>query len=116
MASLTDRQQEIKTRLDAGLGAREIAQELGITRNAVYQQISRLRKYGVLEPDYTPTGQPVRERQPGAEVLASLLNGVSQDGDECLASAGALALVQELRRTRDELEVMCRRISSIIPR
>lgn len=111
---LTDRQREIKDRLEGGMGAREIAQELGITRNAVYQQIQRMRKNGSLEPDYTPTGQPVRELRPGAELLSSLLNGASED--EQVTAAGALALVEELRRTRDELDIIARRLSQLVPR
>lgn len=45
---LTQRQREIVERLDRGMKAREIGEELGITRNAVYQQITRLRERGVI--------------------------------------------------------------------
>src|SRR5437868_1597307 len=111
MAQLTDRQRTIKSRLDEGKGARQIAEELGITRNAVYQQIQRLRRDGVVPPDYTPTGAPVREQaSPGMETLARLLNNGSDD--EPAAQAGVLALVQELARTRDELDAIARRISA----
>lgn len=114
VAQLTERQREIKTRLDAGMQAREIAQDLGITRNAVYQQIQRMRNNGVLSHDYTPTGQPTREQRPGMEALAKLIgDGVSDDETQV---AGTLALVQELRRTRDDLDAIAQRISSIIPR
>lgn len=54
---LTTRQAEIKTRLDEGQGAREIADGLGITRNAVYQQITAMKKKGLISPEYTPTGE-----------------------------------------------------------
>ncbi len=114
MAHLTERQREIKVRLDQGRGAREIANELGITRNAVYQQIQRMRKYGVLEHDYTPTGQAPREidtEQPGAALLQRIIGSESDS-----AGAGTLALYNELRRTRDELDAITRRLSSIIPR
>jgi transposase len=113
MPALTERQQEIKTRLDRGMGAREIANDLGITRNAVYQQIQRMRNYGVLDPSFTPTGLPTRERA-GAHVLTRLLEGV--DEDTTASASGALALVQELRRIRDDLDVISRRISEIVPR
>lgn len=54
---LTTRQAEIKKRLDDGQGAREIAADLGITRNAVYQQIVAMKRKGLLSPEYTPTGE-----------------------------------------------------------
>lgn len=44
--ALTDRQKQIKTALQAGKKADEIANELGITTNAVYQQIRRMRNAG----------------------------------------------------------------------
>lgn len=112
---LTPRQRDIKERLDKGMQAREIAAELDITRNAVYQQIQRGRKQGWLPADYTPTGQPMRER-PGYDTLARLLAEADSNGtgnnDEL---AGKLALVQELRRTRDEIGSIYRRLASILP-
>lgn len=115
MSQLTERQREIKERLDTGMQARDIASDLGITRNAVYQQIQRMRNNGVLSHDYTPTGQPVRENRPGMEALAKLLNA-SENSDENSHAAGALALVQELKRTRDELDTIARRLSAVVPR
>lgn len=115
MPDLTDRQKEIKTRLDEGLGAREIAEELGITRNAVYQQIQRLRKHGVLPSTYTPSGLPARELHPGADLLARLVSA-NGNGTPDAEVVGALALVEELRRVRDELDIITRRISMILPR
>lgn len=115
MSQLTERQREIKDRLDEGMQARDIAAELGITRNAVYQQIQRMRNNGDLARNYTPTGQPVREQRPGMEALAKLVGDIDGDSDES-RNAGALALVQELRRTRDDLDAIAQRISTIIPR
>jgi hypothetical protein len=109
---LTDRQQEIKERLDRGMQAREIAIELGITRNAVYQQIKRLRENGGLAHDFTPSGQPVRELRSGSALLNAISHGSEGDADPNVA--GALALVLELRRTRDELAVITRRLSTIV--
>lgn len=48
---LTERQQEIVDKLSQGIGARQISEQLGVSRNAVYQQIGKLRKMGVLDPD-----------------------------------------------------------------
>lgn len=56
MSELTERQQQIKDLLDQGVPAREVGDKLGITRNAVYQQIASMRKKGALPLDYTPGG------------------------------------------------------------
>lgn len=57
MTTLTKRQQEIKDLLAADKGAVEVATELGISRNAVYQQIAAMRKKGALDPNWTPSGE-----------------------------------------------------------
>lgn len=44
--ALTERQQQIKDRLEQGKKPDEIAKELGITTNAIYQQIRRMRAGG----------------------------------------------------------------------
>lgn len=60
MSNLTERQQEVLQRLEKSMGAQAIADELGITRNAVYQQIQAIRKKGYLDPGFTPSGQAPR--------------------------------------------------------
>ena len=65
-ATLTKRQQEVLDRLDQGMGARDIANDIGISRNAVYQHIDRLRRQGALAQTYTPSGQPPRSLEPGS--------------------------------------------------
>lgn len=114
MPDLTDRQRAVKARLDQGMSARQIAEELGITRNAVYQQIQRLRRFGILEKGFTASGLPAREQQPGRDMLANLLQDSTEH--ERVEAAGTLALVNELRRTRDSLDAITRRLSSIVPR
>ena len=42
------------------MGAKQIATDIGISRNAVYQHIERLRRQGALAETYTPSGQPPR--------------------------------------------------------
>ena len=64
-ATLTKRQQEVLDRLGQGMGAREIAHDIGVSRNAVYQHIDRLRRQGALEQSYTPSGQPPRRLDVG---------------------------------------------------
>lgn len=62
---LTKRQHEILERLEQGMTVRRIATDLGVSRNAVYLQIDRLRDAGVLPAGYTPSGQPPRRLPPG---------------------------------------------------
>ncbi|HEY8465373.1 MAG TPA: helix-turn-helix domain-containing protein [Solirubrobacterales bacterium] len=58
--SLSKRQREVLERLEQGMSAKEIATDIGVSRNAVYQHIERLRNAGVLPETYTPSGQPPR--------------------------------------------------------
>jgi DNA-binding transcriptional MocR family regulator len=58
--TLTKRQHEILERLEQDMPVKKIATDLGVSRNAVYLQIERLRDRGVLPRDYTPSGQPPR--------------------------------------------------------
>jgi len=62
--SLTKRQHEILERLEQDMPVKKIATDLGVSRNAVYLQIERLRERGVLPRDYTPSGQPPRAQPP----------------------------------------------------
>jgi DNA-binding CsgD family transcriptional regulator len=54
---LTKRQTEVLERLELGFPVKRIAQDIGVTRNAVYQTIDRLRRAGALPETYTPTGR-----------------------------------------------------------
>jgi DNA-binding CsgD family transcriptional regulator len=69
-ARLTKRQQEVLDRLEQGMGAKQIARDIGVSRNAVYQHVERLRRQGALPPNYTPSGQPPRRIEPGPPVAA----------------------------------------------
>ncbi len=62
--TLTKRQHEILERLEQGMPVKQIATDLGVSRNAVYLQIERLRNRGVLPAGFTPSGQPARTVQP----------------------------------------------------
>jgi hypothetical protein len=64
----TKRQQEVLERLDAGMPVQKIATDLGVTRNAVYQVIDRLRLQGAVPHDFTASGQLQRGT---AEILAA---------------------------------------------
>ena len=93
---LTDRQREIKDLLTDEMSAREIGDRLGISRNAVYQQIQALRRKGALESGFTPSGMPAREHGSGRDEPA------------------AAKLVRVLARTADELERLAQDIRANI--
>jgi len=118
-AGLTKRQFEVLERLEHGFGAKQIATDLGISRNAVYQTIERLRRQGAIAESYTPSGQPPR-RSPQAsapprvaiaaprESAVTTLRGLARSGsnpetpeyaaaiEEAIARGDAVALAYEL--------------------
>lgn len=76
-SKLTKRQHEILERLEQGMTVKRIATDLGVSRNAVYLQIERLRRNGTLPETFTPSGQPPRNMQlpqpmPGLELGAAV--------------------------------------------
>lgn len=76
-SKLTKRQYEILERLEQGMPVKKIATDLGVSRNAVYLQIERLRRNGTLPETFTPSGQPPRSMQlpqpmPGLELGAAV--------------------------------------------
>ena len=76
-SNLTKRQHEILERLEQGMPVKKIATDLGVSRNAVYLQIERLRRTGTLPATFTPSGQPPRNMQmpvpmPGLELGAAV--------------------------------------------
>jgi transposase len=101
-ATLTKRQLEVLERLERGQTAKRIATDVGISRNAVYQTIERLRRQGALPETYTPSGQPPRRAldagTPGAAVavapresaLAELRRLAAADAAEDAAYAAAV--------------------------
>jgi hypothetical protein len=82
----TKRQAEVLERLEAGYAVKQIATDLGVTRNAVYATIDRLRLQGALPADFTASGQLPRGR---VEILSG--------------PAGSSRLA-ELRELEDEAE------------
>jgi transposase-like protein len=66
-AHRTKRQQEVLERLQSGAAVKKIARDLGVTRNAVYQTIDRLRLQGAVPADFTASGQLQRG---GVELLS----------------------------------------------
>jgi DNA-binding CsgD family transcriptional regulator len=116
---LTKRQEEVLDRLEQGMPVKQIATDIGVSRNAVYGHIERLRRQGALAASYTPSGQPPRRIDAGAPgpaavgtpgaTVASLrelaLAGADRDDPEygraiesAIASGDAVALAYELGR------------------
>jgi hypothetical protein len=90
---LTKRQREVLERLELGMGAKKIAHDIGISRNAVYQTIERLRRQGALAETYTPSGQPPR-RQP-------VVGAVALGPQAAAPRESALARLRALARAGD---------------
>jgi hypothetical protein len=111
-AHRTKRQQEVLERLQSGAPVKKIARDLGVTRNAVYQTIDRLRLQGALPADFTASGQPPRGRVAlpagrGSSRLAELReleDGVSSSDryvelvEAAIADGDIAALAYELGR------------------
>jgi DNA-binding CsgD family transcriptional regulator len=91
-AELTKRQQEVLDRLDRGDNVKQIATDIGVSRNAVYQHIDRLRRQGAVAETYTPSGQPPRRVEAGATSSAPA---------PVAPRASAAARLRELARAGD---------------
>jgi predicted ArsR family transcriptional regulator len=102
---VTHRQQEIKSRLNDGMSVRDIASDLGITRNGVYQHIHSMRRRGLLPRGYTPTGRHAHVRLPDHAI---------SELEKSEADLAIRLLLTEIKRTRDELERITRRLSAIV--
>jgi DNA-binding CsgD family transcriptional regulator len=102
-AGLTKRQREVLERLELGFPVKKIANDIGVTRNAVYQMIERLRRQGALPDTFTASGQPPRRLGAGAEAPAV---GAASFGPATLAPReSALAELRALAAgTADDAE------------
>jgi DNA-binding CsgD family transcriptional regulator len=92
-AELTKRQQEVLERLERGENVKQIATDIGVSRNAVYQHIERLRRQGALAETYTPSGQPPRR--------AELAGSVALAAATVAPRESAVAVLRELARADD---------------
>jgi DNA-binding CsgD family transcriptional regulator len=92
-AELTKRQQEVLERLERGDNVKQIATDIGVSRNAVYQHIERLRRQGALAETYTPSGQPPRR--------AELVGSVALAAATVAPRESAVARLRELARAGD---------------
>lgn len=124
MTKLTARQEQILELLlgDEHLGAREIAARLGVSRNAVYQQIAALKKKGAIPEGFTPTGEVrvqlgrtserehggVENQQVGAEELMRRLTGRVAPGPD----NAALDVIRELVAMNKQLVDVVERLSA----
>lgn len=97
-ATLSERAREVLELVQADKSANEIAQQLGVTRNAVYQQIGKLRRDGYL-PD-RPSG-PVPDEPVSVDAT---INGFKSSLEAQLRRIDAREqeIAQELERLRSE--------------
>jgi transposase-like protein len=140
-AELTKRQQEVLERLERGDQVKQIATDIGISRNAVYQHIERLRAQGAVAETYTPSGQPPRRAELAATAVApresavARLRELAEAGDAgraayaeaiegAIAAGDAVGLAYELGRLdalgerelpSDLIESALRRLSVLPP-
>jgi DNA-binding CsgD family transcriptional regulator len=70
---LTKRQTEVLERLEQGYPVKRIATDMGVTRNAVYQTIERLRRAGAVPETYTPSGQAAEGSSAGELPVGSAI-------------------------------------------
>lgn len=117
LPDLSKRQHEVLERLELGHPVKKIATDIGVSRNAVYQTIERLRRAGAVPESYTPSGQPPRRLAavgaasaptplaPRASVLRELRRvageepaGYARTIETAIASGDVAALAYELGR------------------
>lgn len=94
---LTDRQKDIKARLDKGETPEKVGKALKITTNAVYQQIRRMRKAGVKVGGTTQTGSSGRSASTGNSRTQARKAG-AKGGKKTAAKAKAAAKPSTPRR------------------
>ena len=92
---LTKRQLEVLERLELGIGVKQIARDIGVSRNAVYQTIERLRRQGAAAPRQsslaTLRALAAPDADPAAGEYAAAIEGA-------IASADVVGLAYELGR------------------
>ena len=103
-SKLTKRQHEILERLEQGVPVKQIATDLGVSRNAVYLQIERLRNQGVLPQGYTPSGQPPRAMPPAPMPGLELGAAVPAPGFGEGPPVGYRSELAELRRPATDVK------------
>jgi hypothetical protein len=92
----TKRQQEVLERLESGAPVKKIATDLGVSRNAVYATIDRLRLQGALPADFTASGQLPRGRVelPAGPAISSSLVELRELEDEAESSDRYAELIE----------------------
>jgi transposase-like protein len=94
---LTKRQTEVLERLEQGYPVKKIAKDIGVSRNAVYQHIDRLRRMGALPETFTASGQPPRSPDAGTTV-----GNVSFGGGTLAPRESQLGAMRDLAGKGDE--------------
>lgn len=103
--ALTDRQQEIYDRLKRNMKPAEVAEDLGISRNAVYQHITSLKRAGVLEDQR-------REAALDDDVFGSVAQVVARAERRIVEITEQEA---QLKQEREQLAAFVKRNRDLIP-
>jgi len=100
---MSERQQQVFDLLQQDVSARKIGEQLGISRNAVYQTITRLKKMGALPPDFKQSATP-EGTSPGRKLLSELTGGSNNDSDMDVAApaAGGRPRSQQVQQRSEE--------------
>lgn len=105
MAQLTERQQQIKTLLEQGKKAEAIGQELGISANAVYQQVRRMRKAGA---------KPKTGRQSARKPARAAAPAAPNPGAASSNGTATVTPLQAVRSRRDLIQAECKQAESAV--
>lgn len=105
MAQLTERQQQIKTLLEQGKKAEAIGQELGISANAVYQQVRRMRKAGA---------KPKTGRQSARKPARAAAPAAPNPGAASSNGTATATPLQAVRARRDLIQAECKQAESAV--
>lgn len=96
--NLTSRQSEVLRLLQEGHQIRAVADHMGITRNAVYDQIKTLKRKGALDQHWTATGEI---RAPaGSEHSREILDFVTGAGP--IPNSGSSSALEVIRSLTDQ--------------
>lgn len=103
---LTPRQAEVAALLVVGASAREIAEKLNISRNAVYSQIKAIKAKGIFDSTYTPSGEV---RVPPHTTAQSVLEHVT--GSSPTGGSSQMEVIRELIAQNSKLLEMVDRLT-----
>jgi DNA-binding CsgD family transcriptional regulator len=106
--TLTPRQAEVAQLLIDKVPAREIAAKLGISRNAVYSQIAAIKKKGLFDPSYTPSGEVRVQPHTAAQAMLENITRPAAPSTNGATSAQTEVIRELIAQNRMLLEIVDR--------